>query len=193
MKILFTCLAVLFLSTAEINAQNYIIDAGHSNIQISVERFGVVNVNGRFKAVEGTIYFDKADASKTTANAVIKVDSYDANNAGGEGAVKSKAFLDATTYPEISFKGTKTNVKDGKMYLVGDLTIHGVTKTIELPYTIKGPLMDLPTQKQSIAFNASITINRQDYGISFDRKLPNGTSIVGNDIKITLSILAIAE
>ncbi|WP_299116199.1 YceI family protein [uncultured Winogradskyella sp.] len=193
MKILFTFLAVLFLSNSEINAQNYVIDAGHSNVQINVERFGVVDVSGRFKAVEGNIYYDKADAPKTNANAIIKVDSYDANNIGGESAVKSKAFLDADTYPEILFKSTKAISKGGNMYLVGDLTIHGVTKTIELPFSIKGPLMDLPTQKQSIAFNASIIINRQDYGMTFDRKLPNGTSLVGNDIKVTLSILAIAE
>ncbi|RNC87851.1 MAG: polyisoprenoid-binding protein [Winogradskyella sp.] len=193
MKILFTSLVVLFLCSTTVNAQNYNIDASHSNVQISVERFGVVNVSGRFKAVEGKIYYNKADASKTNANAAIKVDSYDANNIGGEQAVKSKAFLDAEGFPKITFIGSKAIEKEGKMYLIGALTIHGVTKTIELPFSIKGPLLDLPTQKQSIAFNASITINRQDYGIAFDRKLPNGTSLVGNDVEITLSILAIAE
>ncbi len=193
MRILFTCLALLFVFNSEVKAQNYGIDAGHSNVQINVERFGVVDVSGRFKVVEGTINYDEADVSKTNANAVIKVDSYDANNIGGESAVKSKAFLDADAYPEILFEGSETILKNGNTYLVGDLTIHGVTKQIELPFSIKGPLMDLPTQKQSIAFNASITINRQDYGITFDRKLPNGTSLVGNDVEITLTILAIAD
>ncbi len=186
-------LLVLLCTTLTANAQNFKIDAGHSNVQIQVERFGVVDVIGRFKDVNGTITFNKDDISKTEANAAIKVDSYDANNVGGEGAVKSKAFLDAGTYPEITFKSKSVVVKEGKQYLVGDLTIHGTTNQIELPFEVKGPLLDLPTQKQSIAFNASITINRQDYGVSFDRKLPNGTLIVGNDIKITLNILAIAE
>lgn len=186
-------LLVLLCTTLTTNAQSFKIDAGHSNVQIQVERFGVVDVIGRFKDVNGTIDFNKDDVSKTQANAVIKVDSYDANNIGGEGAVKSKAFLDAGTYPEITFKSKNVIAKGEKQYLVGDLTIHGVTNQIELPFEVKGPLLDLPTQKQSIAFNAAITINRQNYGVSFDRKLPNGTPLVGNDIKITLNILAIAE
>jgi len=137
--------------------------------------------------------FDKNNASKTTANALIKVDSYDANNKAGEEAVKSKAFLDAKTYPEINFKSSKVITKNGNSFLVVDLTIHGKTNQIELPFSIKGPLLDLPTRKQSIAFEAFITINRQDYGISFNRSLPNGTMIVGNDVKITLLVLALAE
>ncbi|WP_298899480.1 YceI family protein [uncultured Psychroserpens sp.] len=193
MRTLFTFFTISLLCISELNAQTYSIDAGHSTVQVNVERFGVVDVSGRFKKVEGTITYDKENSSKTTAHATIAVDSYDANNVGGESAVKSKAFLDAETYPEISFKGTKIISKNNSNYLVGDLTIHGVTNSIELPFTIKGPLVDLPTGKQSIAFNASITINRQDYGITFDRKLPNGTSLVSNDIKITLMILAIAE
>ncbi len=121
------------------------------------------------------------------------MDSYDANNPGGEAAVKSEAFLNAAEYPEITFNGTSILVREDQNFLVGDLTIHGTTQQIALPFSIKGPLLDLPTKKQSIAFNGSITINRQDYGISFDRKLPDGTLLVGNDVEITLTVLALAE
>jgi len=192
MKTVFTFIAVSFFFISETKAQNYIIDEGHSSVQVNVERFGVVDVSGRFKSVQGTITFDKDDMSKTKANATILVDSYDANNKGGEDAVKG-VFLEAHKYPEIKFEGLSVIEKNKEYFLVGNLTIHGVTKSIELPFTVKGPLLDLPTQKQSIAFNASITINRQDYGIAFDRKLPNGISLVSNDVKITLMILAIAE
>lgn len=185
--------AVMLLFTAEFVAQNYKIDASHSAVQIQVERFGVVDVSGRFKDVQGRIQYNSEDVSQTNATAVITVDSYDANNKGGEDAVKSVAFLDAVNFPEISFASTGIYIEDGENYLKGNLTLHGVTKEIVLPFEVKGPLMDLPTQKQSIAFNASITVNRQDYGITFDRKLPNGTSLVGNDVKINLLILAIAE
>lgn len=193
MKTRLTLALMVLLSTAELFAQNYKIDPNHSNVQIMVERFGVVDVVGRFKDVEGTIQYDSEDDSKTTATTTIKVESYDANNKGGEDAVKSKAFLDANMYPEILFTGNAVVIKDGKNYLKGNLTVHGVSNEIELPYTIKGPSVDLPTQRQSIAFKASITINRQDYGLTFDRKLPNGTSLVSNDVKISLMILAIAE
>lgn len=192
MKTKLTLASLLILFTSEIFAQTYKIDSGHSTVQVQVERFGVIDVSGRFKDVEGTILYSPEDISKTLAESVIKVDSYDANNKGGEDAVKS-VFLEAEKFPEMTFKGIETMVKDGKNYLKGNLTIHGVTNEIDLPFTIKGPLLDLATQKQSIAFNASITIDRQDYGISFDRKLPNGIRLVGNDVKITLMILAIAE
>jgi len=176
-----------------ISAQNYIIDSGHSSVQIQVERFGVVDVIGRFKDVQGSIQYNSEDAAKTNASATIKVESYDANNQGGEEAVKSAAFLDAASYPEITFTGIEAVMKEEKYYLKGNLTIHGVSNEIELPFKVNGPKIDLATQKQSIAFNAWITINRQDYGVSFDRQLPNGTKLVGNDVKITLNILAIAE
>lgn len=193
MKTKLTITFITILCLSQINAQNYKIDAGHSTVQIQIERFGVVDVVGRFKSVEGTISYDNKDISKTKAESFIKVNSYDANNKGGEDAVKSVAFLDAATYPEITFKSGKVVKRNNANYLVGDLTIHGTTNTIELPFTIKGPLLDLPTQKQSIAFNASITINRQDYGLNFDRKLPSGIKLVGDDVKITLIILALEE
>ncbi len=191
-RFLLSLTALLFWS-AFATAQQYVIDKGHSSVQIRIQRFGVVDVVGRFKDITGSITYDANDMSKTAAEATIQVNSYDANNSGGEEAVKSPAFLDAAAYPEISFKSKSTTTRDGQNVLVGDLTIHGTTKEVELPFTINGPLMDLPTRKQSIAAEASITINRQEYGVSFDRKLPNGTSLIGDEVKITLVILAIAE
>lgn len=193
MRINLALLATISLLSITISAQTYDIDPGHSSVQIQVERFGVVDVVGRFKDLSGEITYDTKDISKTTAKAIIKVESYDANNIGGEKAVKSKAFLDAESFPEISFDGNKTYVKGGTNFLKGSLTVHGVTKEIELPYTIKGPLLDLPTKKQSIALRASTMVNRQDYGIAFDKTLPNGIKIVGNEVKITIIVLALEK
>lgn len=191
-RLLFALTVLAFICEPAV-AQKYVVDPGHSSVQIRVQRFGVVDVVGRFKDVSGSITYDASDASKTTAEATIKVASYDANNSGGEDAVKSPAFLDAAAYPEITFRSKGATVRNGQNILLGDLTIHGTTNEVELPFTIVGPSMDLPTRKQSIAAEATITINRQDYGVNFDRKLPNGSSLIGNDVKITLVILAIAE
>jgi polyisoprenoid-binding protein YceI len=193
MKIKLTFIFLFLLVASEITAQNYTIDSEHSSVQIQIQRFGVIDVVGRIKDVQGSITYHKDDMTKSAANAVIKVASYDANSAGGEAAVKSNAFLDADTYPEITFTTTNVIQEHTKNYLVGNLTIHGVTNEIKLPLSIHGPLLDLPTKKQSIAFISSITINRQDYGISFNAKLASGTSIIGNDVKITLTILALEE
>ncbi len=193
MKITLTLTLFLLIITSYSTAQNYVIDNDHSSVQIQIERFGVIDVVGRFKNIAGQISYNPEDTTKTNASATIQVESYDANSVGGEEAVKSKVFLDAATYPEITFKSSKTILKEGKNYLIGILTIHGVSNEIELPFSIKGPLLDLPTQKQSIAFLASTTINRQDYGINFDRKLSSGVSIIGNDVNINLIVLALAQ
>lgn len=189
----FSFLVLLSITPFEISAQKYVIDSGHSNVQIKIERFGVVDVVGRFKDVSGSFNYDKENPSSTSAQASIKVSSYDANNVGGEAAVKSEAFLDEANYPAINFVSTNVSEKDGMFYLVGDLTIHGTTNTVELPMSIKGPLLDFPTKKQSIAFNSTITIDRLKYGVSFDKKLPDGTWIIGNEVEITLNILALKE
>lgn len=189
--LLFTACLLFFISDAI--SQKYTIDPGHSSVQISVQRFGVVDVIGRFNDVSGTITYNADDIEQTEAEAVIQVASYDANNIGGEEAVKSGAFLDAENFPEITFKSAETIIKEENVFLKGTLTIHGQSQEIELPFTIVGPRMDLPTRKQSIAAKASITINRQDYGVSFDRQLPDGTALVSNFVKISLNILAIAE
>ncbi len=174
-------------------AQTYKIDSGHSNVQIQVERFGLIDVVGRFKDVQGTIAYNEENLSITMAESTIKVDSYDANNLVGEDAVKSIIFLDAANHSNITFKSKNVLIKDASSFLIGDLTIRGVTNEIQLPFTIKGPLLDLATQKQSIALNAQITINRQDYGIEFDPALPNGIKLVADEVDITLNILAIAK
>ncbi|MBT8257622.1 MAG: YceI family protein [Bacteroidia bacterium] len=193
MKILILSVIALITFQSELIAQTYKIDTGHSSVQINIERFGVIDVVGRFKDVQGSITYNTENPSGTIANSVIKVDSYDANNIGGEEAVKSPAFLDAAKFAEITFQSKATKEEEGQMYLIGDLTIHGVTNEIALPFAIKGPLIDLPTQKMSIAFSAKTTINRQDYGVSFNRQLPNGTKIVGDEVDITLTVLAIEE
>jgi polyisoprenoid-binding protein YceI len=193
MKLKILLVFVIFYSINVTWAQKYKIDSGHSNVQIEVERFGVIDVVGRFKDVEGTILYDEGDLTRTKAESTIKVDSYDANNLVGEDAVKSIIFLDVANHPDITFKSKGVLIMGDSNFLIGDLTIRGVVNEIQLPFTIKGPLKDQAAQKESIAFNAQITINRQDYGIELKPTLPNGIKLVADEVDITLNILAIAE
>ena len=114
-RIHFILLLSIFI-TFQVNSQTYTIDASHSSVQIQVERFGVVDVIGRFKDVSGTISYSKEDVTQTKADASISVESYDANNKGGEDAVKSAIFLDAKSFPEITFKSTGILEKASKSY-----------------------------------------------------------------------------
>ncbi len=152
-----------------ISAQQFVIDAGHTAVTTKVMRFGVVKVVERFTDVTGSINYNASDPSKTSAEIVVKFDSYSANNIEGEKAIKSKVFLDAATFPEIKFV-TKSMTKSENGYkVVADLTLHGVTKEVSFTDTLTGP-----TGKQSIGIAVMITINRQDFGIRMAAKLPTG-------------------
>ncbi len=156
-------------------------------------RFGVVKVVGRFNSVSGTVSFSASDPQKTSAEITVLTDSYSANNPDGENAVKSPAFLDTKNFPEIKFT-VKLLTKAGQtLSAVADLTIHGVTREVTFPVAITGPVLDLPTQKQSIGIAGSLTINRQDYGIKMSAKLPSGGMVIGNDVEIEINALAVAR
>lgn len=171
----------------------YAIDPGHTSVQTEVMRFEVVPVIGRFTDVSGVMEFDPEAIEKTTAKLNIKVDSYTANSIGGEEAVTSVAFLDAANYPEIIFElNSLTKTSDGHI-ANGTLEIHGTIKEIEVPVTIYGPDIDLPTRKQSIGITGGLTIDRTAYGAGKSMQLPNGRVLVSNDVKISFAILGIAE
>ncbi|WP_462254250.1 YceI family protein [Ekhidna sp.] len=195
MKTRFKTLLLIFtiLGTIPSFSQTYVVDAGHSSFQSKVIRFGVVPVVGRFKDVSGTITYDENDLSKTSASITIKVDSYDANSVGGEEAVKSDAFLNASAYPEIRFELNSLAGTDGNYVAKGMLEIHGVKKQIECPISIVGPSIDLPTRKQSVGFMGALTIDRTEFEVGKEMKLPNGMVIIDNAVNIDFVILGIAQ
>lgn len=176
----------------KIEAQDFAIDASHSTVLMKVQRFGVVNVVGRFGDIKGTITQDSSTQLLNALTISVTVDSYTANNAGGEASAKGEAFLDGANHPELHFVMVKYEKREGVGYITGDLTIRGVKRSIEFPAQIIGPKMDLPTRKQSVALSGKITINRLDFGVGPDRNLPDGTEIISNKVEIELEILGIA-
>ncbi|MBO3700238.1 YceI family protein [Roseivirga sp. E12] len=173
------------------NAQNFSIDNEHTAVTSKVQRFGTVDVVGRFNKVEGTITYD-SDPSKISADVTISVDSYTSNSLGGEQAVKGPAFLDSSNYPHIKFKSQSVTKQGGQFIMKGELTIHGTTNTVELPFKLVEPAKG-PRGFNTMAVFATLIINRQDYGVTFSRKLPNGNPLIGNEVKIELNVLAIEE
>ncbi len=174
-------------------AQTYVVDAGHSSFQSKVIRFGVVPVVGRFSDVNGTVTYDPKDLTKTSAQIVIRTDSYDANNAGGEDAAKSEAFLNVAEFPEMRFELTSLTKNNNKHLAKGTLELHGVKKSIECLVSIVGPSLDLPTRKQSVGVMGSLMIDRTEFEVGKEMKLPNGMVIIDNSVMIDFVILGVAE
>ncbi len=190
---LFYFLALTLLLPLNSISQSYQVDPTHTAVFMKVQRFGVVNVVGRFGDVTGTISFDPENNDSLDMDIKVGVESYTANNEGGEDSAKSRAFLDSMNFPEITFTLTSAKDMDGTYAITGNLTLHGVTKEIEFSAELVGPKTDLPTRKQSIALSGILYINRLDYGVGPEMTLPDGTEVISNRTEITMDILGIAE
>lgn len=191
MKKTFSFITLLILLSGFTFSQSYTVDPGHTAVTSKVVRFGVIPVLGRFNEVSGTITYDPNSVEQTTATITTKTGSYVANNPDGEDAVKSEVFLNVQAYPEMIFEVMKLAKEGEKIIATGALTLHGTTKEVSFPVSIAGPMIDLPTRKQSIGITGALTINRLDYGVGAEMKLPNGTEIIANNVIIEFYVLAL--
>lgn len=178
--------------STQLASQRYTLDQGHTYVGFSVERFLVGEVVGRFDTLDASLSMQGEDFTSLKFNCTIDVNSINSNNPTRDGHLKGTMWLDASNYPEINFKASRIE-KKGDGYIVhGAFTIKGVTKIVEFPVTLLGPFKD-PTQKTAIGIQAKFTINRFDYGISFNKKMDNGSFFIGETVGITIRALAYQE
>ena len=128
--------------------------------------------------------------AKSSVNVTVKTVSVNTDNEGRDADLRKSEFLDVPQFPEMAFKSTKVEKRGGEMLMTGDLTIKGVTKEVRIPFTLSGPITD-PWGNQRIAAEGSTTINRRDFGVTYARKMQDGSAVVGDEVKITLSIEAV--
>jgi len=182
-KILGLLLAVLSVCGSALAADEFKIDPVHSSVNFSVTHMSVSTVNGRFTDFEGKIIFDDKDTTKSSVSVKIKAGSINTDNSGRDTDLKSAKYFDVEKFPELTFQ-SKSVEKKGDGYVAhGTLTIHGVSKDIDLPFELKGPV-DSKNGK-IMGAHAGVTINRQDFGIT---NAP--AAMIGNDIKIDLNVEA---
>ncbi|MGB0523740.1 MAG: YceI family protein [Flammeovirgaceae bacterium] len=172
------------------DTKEYELDVHHTFVTFQVERFMVGEVTGRFNELTGKISYDGNHLKSLKADVTIKTKSIDTGMEIRDGHLKSNTWLDAEQYPEMKLMTKEVFQKEGKNYVKADLTIHGVTQEVEIPFTLKGPFKD-PTGAETIGIQAALTINRQDYGISFSKTMGNGELFIGNEVKIGIKALAI--
>ena len=178
--------AALVLTGTTYGAHTYKADPDHASIGFKVSHMVISKVKGHFGAFEGTLMLDDND-DLMKAEAVIDVSSIDTANEKRDNHLKSPDFLDAAAYPSISFK-SKGVEKKGSVYVVtADITIHGVTREVEMPVTIRGPVED-PWGNTKLGYEASLTIDRTDYGLTWNKLLETGGLVVGTEVEITVDV-----
>jgi len=177
------------MSTTLPKPGTYAIDTGHTHAGFAVKHFGLSRVKGEFGELEGAIVID-GDPTNSSVNVAVQTASFNSRDEGRDGHVKSADFLDVETFPTISFASTSV-VADGSDWVVtGDLTIKGVTKSVQLATEFEGAITD-PYGMERIAFSAETAIDRTDFGLDFNAALETGGLIVGKSVKITLEVEAV--
>jgi polyisoprenoid-binding protein YceI len=173
-------------------ATTYAIEKAHSEVFFQVRHL-VTKVRGRFSDFEGTISLDEDNPAASSVNFTIKAGSIDTNVTDRDNHLRSGDFFAADEHPNLTFKSTKVAKKGGDSYdVTGDLTIRGTTKSVTLPVTFLGKAKD-PWGQNKVGFETETTINRKDYGLNWNAALETGGFLVGDDVKVNLSIQAIAQ
>ncbi len=180
-------LAILLACGPALAADEYKIDPNHSSVNFTVTHMTLSTVHGRFTDFAGKIVYDEKDPSKSSVSVTIKTASINTDVEPRDKHLKSPDFFDAANFPEITFQ-SKSVEKTGNGFVAhGTLTIRGVSKDVDLPFELKGPVAG--PKGKLLAANATLTINRQDYGVAWNHPFNNGF-VVSNDVKIELNVEA---
>jgi polyisoprenoid-binding protein YceI len=179
------------VSYAPVPGGEYKIDPAHSLIGFAVRHLEINWVEGRFKDFGGTIRFDEKDVTKSSVEFSAKIASVDTEVEARDKHLRTADFFDAEKYPEMTFKSTGVERKGRDGYVLrGDLTIKGVTKPVEFPFTLTGAVKD-PWGNTRFGVEAQTKINRRDFQINYGNAFAGGGLDVGNEVTIKLRLEAV--
>lgn len=164
-------------------------DKAHSEAAFQVRHL-LTKVRGRFADFSGTIAFDEQEPERSTVALTIQAASIDTNEPQRDKHLRSADFFEVETFPTLTFTSTAVARKAGNDFVVeGDLTIRGVTKRVTLDVAYLGVARD-PWGNSKYGFEAETTINRKDFGLTWNAALETGGFLVGDEVKVTFSVQA---
>jgi polyisoprenoid-binding protein YceI len=169
--------------------QKYKFDPAHSSAQFTARHMMITNVRGSFSGVEGTVLYDPDKPGETKIEAVINTSTVNTLEPDRDKHLKSADFLDVEKFPTMTFKSKRvTKAGDGELTVVGDLTLHGVTKEVVL--NVEGPTAEGKDPWGNLRIGASATtkIKRSEFGLTWNAALETGGILVGDDLKIALDV-----
>jgi polyisoprenoid-binding protein YceI len=176
-------------TTTATAVRTFQIDKAHSEVHFQVRHL-ITRVRGRFSDFGGTIEFDQAEPVNSKVDVTIQAASIDTGEPNRDTHLRSDDFFAAETFPTLAFTSTKITPRGHDTYDVeGNLTVHGVTRAIVLPVTHLGTAKD-PWGNEKLAFEAETTINRKDYGLNWNAALETGGFLVGDEVRVTVSVQA---
>ena len=168
----------------------YTIDPAHTEVGFVARHLVGTKVRGRFTEVEGTFTVAE-NIEDSTVEAVVQAASIHTNQPQRDDHLRTNDFLDVPNHPTLTLKSTGLRrVDDTNFVLTGDLTIRGVTKSVDFDLEFLGEGPSMQEGKTVVAFSASATIDRRDFGVSFNHSLLDGSVVVGNKVVIEIEVEA---
>jgi polyisoprenoid-binding protein YceI len=169
------------------------IDSSHSSVHFSVRHLVIAKVRGAFARWSGTIQVPNGDFAKATVTATIDASSIDTGVADRDAHLKSADFFDVAQHPELRFVGKHIQPRSGnEIDVVGDLTIKGITREVVLRVEQNGQAKD-PWGNVRAAFSAKTSIDRKDFGLTWNQALETGGVMVGDRVEIEAEIQAVKQ
>ena len=176
--------------TTQLSAGTWAIDPVHSSVGFSVRHLMVSKVRGEFENFSGAIVV--AEDGTPSVSAEIAVDSINTRNEQRDAHIKSADFFEAEKFPVAKFVSTGVRSDGDRYVLDGEFTLKGVTKPVQLDLEFNGVNPGMG-HGEVAGFEASVVLNRKDFGIDIDMPLETGGTVVGDKVAITLEIEALRQ
>lgn len=182
-------LASLLAAPAVAQSSTWNIDAAHSEVDFATTHMMVSKVHGRVGGLKGAIQLDEKDISKSTVSLTLDVSTIDTGVGARDTDIKGASWFDVAKFPTATFTSTQVTGAGKDLHITGNLTLHGVTKPVELD--AQGPTGPAPgmDHKPHAGFSATGTINRKDFGIGAN--FPEGA--VSNEVKLTIDLEVVKQ
>jgi polyisoprenoid-binding protein YceI len=164
------------------------IDPTHSEIGFKVKHMMFTNVSGKFETYKATIATEDDNFENATIEFSGDINSINTGNIDRDNHLKSADFFDAEIHPKLTFKSTSfKKVATDNYELIGDLNLHGVTKSVKFPVELSGIMTD-PWGNTKVGLNILGKINRKDWGLNWNSALETGGVLVGEEVKMNIEL-----
>ena len=171
-------------------AGDYTLDVSHTRLGFVARHAMVTKVRGQFAQFDGTAHIDAVTPANSRIDLVIEVASITTGSADRDGHLKSADFFDVATHPKITFVSTHVERDDADWNVTGDLTIKDVTRSVTIEFEQTGSAQD-PFGNVRVGFEGETTVNRKDFGLTWNAALETGGVLVSEKVKLEFDVSAI--
>ncbi len=188
-RLTFGLLAAILVVAFQTHAATWTPDKAHSEVAFTVTHMMLTKVMGTFDDYEATINFDPQHPEALSIEATIQAASVNTRNEKRDAHLRNADFFDVEKYPTLTFKSTKAEkTGDGQYKVTGDLTMHGVTKSVTLDVSGLNTVVKDPYGGTRTAALATTTISRKDFGLVWNVALESGGVLVSDDVAIQIDV-----